>query len=114
MDNIVQEKWDEILEFIKNEYNITNVSYKTWISDLKVKRVEDNIVYINNTFKHTNEIKCKYNDIVFALIGSVGTLARVTEQFVESYISNNIGLIRLNSNKVLAEYLPPKSFIISS
>lgn len=67
--------------------------------------VEDKIVYINNSFEHTNEIKCELNDIVFALIGSVGTLARVTEQFVDSYISNNLGLIRLNSNKILAEYL---------
>ncbi len=64
MDNIVQEKWDEILEFIKNEYNITNVSYKTWISDLKVKRVEDNIVYItsdnSNITDNFSHIRAKY------------------------------------------------------
>jgi len=46
--NIVQEKWDDILEFIKTEYGITKVSYETWIRDLYVRHVEDNTVYITS------------------------------------------------------------------
>lgn len=46
------------------------------------------------------------NDLVFALIGSVGTVARVTDEFIGSYISNNLGIIRLKENvDVSAEYL---------
>lgn len=63
------------------------------------------MVYINPRFKHTTETKVKKDDICFALIGSVGTLALVTENFDNSFISNNIGLIRLKSNIILADVL---------
>ena len=63
-------------------------------------------VYIDRTFIATKEIRCKTNDLVFALIGSVGTVARVTDNFSGSFISNNLGLIRLNSDAdISAEYL---------
>lgn len=63
-------------------------------------------VYIDRTFIATKEIRCKTNDLVFALIGSVGTVARVTDDFTGSFISNNLGLIRLNDNTdISAEYL---------
>ena len=48
MSNTVQEKWDEILDFARQEYNISNVSFNTWIKDLYVKKVEDNTVYITS------------------------------------------------------------------
>ena len=48
MMNEVQEKWDEILNFFKIEYRITDVSFNTWIKDLYVQKVEDNIVYITS------------------------------------------------------------------
>lgn len=64
MGNSVQEKWDEILEFAKHEYNIPNVSFNTWIKDLYIKKVEDNIVYItsdnNNITSNFNYISNKY------------------------------------------------------
>jgi chromosomal replication initiator protein len=64
MSNLVQEKWDEILDFAKQEYNISNVSFNTWIKDLYVKKVEDNIVYItsdnNNITSNFNHISAKY------------------------------------------------------
>ena len=66
---------------------------------------EDKMVYIDKLFVPDNEIKCQLNDIVFALIGSVGTAALVTSPFVGSYISNNLGLIRITDNSIKAEYL---------
>ena len=29
---LIQSKWDEILEYIKNEYNLSDISFNTWIS----------------------------------------------------------------------------------
>ena len=40
----VTEKWDLILKSIKEEYEIGNVPFKTWLEPLKVDSVKDNIV----------------------------------------------------------------------
>ena len=44
--NLVQEKWDEIIHKLKIEYDILDVSFKTWILPLKVFDVKDSTVYI--------------------------------------------------------------------
>ncbi len=45
MKEIVQ-KWEEILESLKDEYEITNVSYDSWIKPLEVFNIEGNNLYI--------------------------------------------------------------------
>ena len=42
----VREKWPEILNHLKNEYDIIDISYNTWLKPLEVKAVKDNTVYI--------------------------------------------------------------------
>ena len=66
---------------------------------------DDKMVFVNHKFNKTNEIQCQYNDIVFAMIGSVGTAARITKEYVGAYVSNNLGVIRITSNDIKAEYL---------
>ena len=44
--NIVQEKWTEIIEHLRIEHELTNVSFNTWIQPLKVYDVVDNTVFI--------------------------------------------------------------------
>ena len=46
MKSIIEEKWDEILEYMVSEYGITNVSYNTWLKPLKVYDVHDNVITI--------------------------------------------------------------------
>ena len=45
MENEIKNKWLNILEYLKNEFNITDVSYKTWILPLKLYSVDEE----NNT-----------------------------------------------------------------
>ena len=45
MEEIIQ-KWEEILESLKDEYEITNVSYDSWIKPLEVFNIEGNNLYI--------------------------------------------------------------------
>jgi chromosomal replication initiator protein len=40
------EKWDEIKESLRKEHDLTNISYSTWITPLKLFSVEDNKVTI--------------------------------------------------------------------
>lgn len=44
--NIVEEKWPEIIEHLRVEHELSNVSFTTWIQPLKVYAVVDNTVYI--------------------------------------------------------------------
>ena len=44
--NVVEEKWPEIIEHLRVEHELSNVSFSTWIQPLKVFNVVDNTVYI--------------------------------------------------------------------
>ncbi len=44
--NIIQEKWDEILERVREEHELSDVSFKTWIRPLKVHETDGQAVTI--------------------------------------------------------------------
>ena len=44
--NVVEEKWPDIIEHLRVEHELSNVSFSTWIQPLKVFNVIDNTVYI--------------------------------------------------------------------
>ena len=44
--NVVKEKWTEIIELLRVEHELSNVSFTTWIQPLKVYDVVDNTVFI--------------------------------------------------------------------
>ncbi len=41
---VLEEKWEAILSFVKNNYGISDVSYRTWILSLSIYDIEENIV----------------------------------------------------------------------
>lgn len=45
MEQIIN-KWEEILQTVKNEHELTDVSFNTWLKPLKVFSVKDDILYI--------------------------------------------------------------------
>ena len=45
MDKVI-EKWNEILQMVKEEHGLTDVSFNTWIKPLEVFAVDGNTVYI--------------------------------------------------------------------
>ena len=46
MLEILQSKWNEILDYIKYEYDIADVSFDTWLKPLKVHSVKDKVITI--------------------------------------------------------------------
>lgn len=46
MLEILQSKWNEILDYIKQEYDISDVSFDTWLLPLKVYSVQDGVITI--------------------------------------------------------------------
>lgn len=61
----IEEKWDEIKETIRTEYDLSDVSYHTWIEPLKFFEVKDDVVIIlitSNQSHALNYISSKYKD----------------------------------------------------
>lgn len=46
MNNVITKNWEEILEFLRVQHNITEVSFRTWIRPLEIYSVENNHVII--------------------------------------------------------------------
>lgn len=44
--NVVEEKWPDIIEHLRVEHELSNISFSTWIQPLKILNVIDNTVYI--------------------------------------------------------------------
>ena len=68
MLDILEQKWPEILDFFKQEYDIQDISFKTFILPLKVKSFENNIVTLVFTGRSGNAslqyINKKYFDFL--------------------------------------------------
>ncbi|WP_242622783.1 chromosomal replication initiator protein DnaA [Lachnoclostridium sp. Marseille-P6806] len=50
----LQQEWDHIKEYIQREYDLSSISYKTWIQPLTVESVEGNTVHILIHSNHNN------------------------------------------------------------
>ena len=44
--NLIYEKWDEILEYMRADLDMTSLSFQTWIKPLKIHTIEGNILRI--------------------------------------------------------------------
>ena len=45
MDAVI-EKWEEILQTVKSEYEVTDVPFNTWLKPLKVYEVDGNLITV--------------------------------------------------------------------
>ena len=50
MDKVI-EKWDEILQTVKADYDVGDVAFNTWLKPLKVYEVKDNRDYHTCSFR---------------------------------------------------------------
>lgn len=44
--NLIYEKWDEILEYMRTDLELSNLSFNTWIKPLKIHSVDNNVLRI--------------------------------------------------------------------
>ena len=49
--NLVREKWNEIIQKLKIEHGLSDVSFKTWIAPLEIYDVTESAVYIKVPLK---------------------------------------------------------------
>lgn len=82
--NIIQEKWDEILNIVKTEHELSDVSFNTWLVPLKVQNVDNNIVTIIVPSKQVglDYISKKYTLPLQVAIGEVTGIVNCKVQFI--------------------------------
>jgi len=72
MEKVI-DKWDQILETVKKEHEISDISFDTWMRPLEVYALEENILYILAPFEQMalNYIQKKYYLPLKVAIGEV-------------------------------------------
>lgn len=78
MKELLIEKWDEIIDFLRDECGIKSISYKTWLKPLKIRDVVDGKVIIYNS----DELNGSSASFIQSRYGSYikGAIAEVTDQ----------------------------------
>ena len=63
MEELIREKWNEIKESVRKEYNLSEISYHTWVEPLEFYNIENdtvNIIIPSDQSHALNYISSKY------------------------------------------------------
>lgn len=70
----IEDKWDEIKENIRKEYDLSDVSFHTWVEPLRFFDVQDDVVTIlipSDQSHALNYISSKYKDFFHVIISEM-------------------------------------------
>lgn len=88
----ISENWEKIKENLRNEYNISDISYSTWIKPLKYHNYKNDTVFItipNDMAQASNYISNKYKSYFVVTITEM-TGYQVEVSFILEKDTNNI------------------------
>lgn len=92
----INENWEKIKENLRNEYNISDISYSTWIKPLKYHNYKNDTVFItipNDMAQASNYISNKYKSYFVVTItemtGYQVDVSFVLEKDISSISNNN-------------------------
>src|SRR5574344_833956 len=105
MLEILQSKWFEILDYIKHEYDISDVSFDTWLLPLKVHSVKDGVITIiveeSLGVQYINKRFYKYFKVTIAeFLGEEYEIKFVSPNEIDS-ISNDSSTTSASQQKVI-------------
>ena len=115
--NIIQEKWDEILNIVKTEHELSDVSFNTWLVPLKVQNVDNNIATIIVPSKQVglDYISKKYTLPLQVAIGEVTGIVNCKVRFVlEENAREKKTLTIQDKNAARAEEARLNPFVVGS
>ena len=92
--NSVKENWNTIIEKLRTEYGLSNISFETWILPLKIFEVADNTVILSVEMKATIEIIDKKYRLPLQVCIAEVTGTRYEVKFITESDSESINRIR--------------------
>ena len=94
--DFIKDQWELIKETVRTEYNLTDISFNTWINPLTLHSVENNTVYIvipsdkNNAFSYiSNKYKTFFQVTISELFGDNFEVTFIMEKEASSMDSKN-------------------------
>ncbi len=89
MIDIIKEKWNEILEFMRTEFDMQEVSYNTWLKPLKPLQYDDGKLYIWASDNPTvvGIVRKKYRDYLAVAISKVTNIDAEPEFLSENEVA---------------------------
>ena len=91
--NFIKENWTEIKEIVKREYNLSSISYDTWIEPLQIHKVENNVVTIlipSDKGHALNYINTKYKSFFQVTISEMFNETYDISFVLESDVHNTV------------------------
>ena len=91
--NFIKENWTEIKETVKREYNLSSISYDTWIEPLQVYKVENNMVIIlipSDKGHALNYINSKYKSFFQVTISEMFNSTYDISFILESDVAHDV------------------------
>ncbi len=103
---LIRENWTAIKEAIKEEYNITDISYKTWVEPLSFYNIKDNVINIvipaDQGHHALSYISSKYKNFfkvtISEMFGVDYDVNFIIENEKENYSVNEVSPLNHNSN----------------
>lgn len=114
--DIIIEKWDEILETVKKEHELSDVSFKTWLKPLKIHKIEDLVVTILVPSQQVglNYISKKYalplKVAISELTGADYDIRFVLPEDIQDEEKEKVVSTNFNMNKEMANLNPKYTF----
>lgn len=112
MQNIIQQKWSDILNAIKIEHDISDVSFRTWLLPLKVHSLENNVITITIDDKLGSDsihfIKKKYGLPIKVAIEELTGINAELNFVLESKTKNTTSFTSSNQSKKQFPFLNPR------
>ena len=101
MPNIVKEKWNSILDYVKEEFDVSDVSYKTWFVPIKILSSSRDTVTLSVPDEITLQYLIKkYEKILTVAVEEITGTHFTLNFIVEDEEKKQESLIKDNSKKV--------------
>lgn len=114
---LVEEKWDKILDAVKNEYQIPDISFKTWIRPLKIDHLDGDTIYIltqENDSLGINFLKRKYEKLLKESIATVTGKEYQLEFVLPGKTETISETIKVNNSSNLNPRYTFESFVVGN
>lgn len=114
---LVEEKWDQILDAVKNEYQIPDISFKTWIRPLKIDHLDGDTIYIltqENDSLGINFLKRKYEKLLKESIATITGKEYQLEFVLPGKTETISETIKVNNSSNLNPRYTFESFVVGN
>lgn len=113
MNTSIYEKWDSILNTMKTEYDISEISFETWLRPLSIHSVDnDSITILAKDKMHMDYIEKKYSKQLMVTIGEITGVSYVIQFISEDSIQaaelQNVKSSAASQQNIIAANLNPR------